>query len=329
MMTHRHRGSRISQIEYYLPARIETVHDLIRENPDWCEKKIIEKTGILKRHIAGNDETAADLAYKAAKKLLEKSAHAIDIEAIIFVSQSPDYFLPTTACLLQDRLGLSKKCMAFDVNQGCSGFVYGLSIANALIQNGSIENCLLLCADTYTRYVQRNDRTCRPLFGDGAAATLICSSEVNQIGPFVLGSDGSGAEKLIVKHGASRNREMKSYSPPHIFMDGAGVFMFTMSQVPECVASLLRLDNAVHQKYDHYFFHQASKVVLDNIVRSTGIDDNKVFRNYQDIGNTVSASIPIALKDALNGKIIKNGENLVLVGFGVGLSWGACAISWG
>ena len=323
------RGSRISQIEYYLPAQIETVQDLVQENPDWCEKKIIEKTGILKRHIVANDETAADLAYRAGAKLLEKSGHSLDIGAVIFISQSPDYFLPTTACLLQDRLGLSKRCMAFDVNQGCSGFVYGLSIANALIQNGSIDNCLLLCADTYTRYVRKDDRTCRPLFGDGAAATLITSSDAGHIGPFVLGTDGSGAEKLIVEHGASRNRGANLSSPPHIFMDGAGVFMFTMSQVPECISSLLQLDNADHHQYAHYFFHQASKVVLDNIVRSTEIDDKKVFRNYQDIGNTVSASIPIAIKDALAKNIIKKGDKLVLVGFGVGLSWGACAVSWG
>ena len=167
---------KISAISYHLPETVEGVETLQRDNPDWDMPKILDKTGILNRHISAPGETAVDLAFEAGKKLLGSTPLHEDIDLLILVTQSPDYVLPTSACILQDSLALSKKCMAFDVNMGCSGFVYALSIAGSLIESGVAQKGLILCADTYTKYIGKNDRTCRPLFSDGAVAILLESS---------------------------------------------------------------------------------------------------------------------------------------------------------
>ena len=216
--------------------------------------------------------------------------------------------------------------MSFDVNQGCSGFVYGLAIASSLITNSLAKKTLLICADTYTKYIDENDRTCRPIFSDGAAAILIKSSSTSSIGPFELGTDGKGAMNLIVKNSGARID--KNNSQKKLFMDGSKVFMFSMSEVPKCVENLLDKANKKISDIDLFIFHQASKVVLDNIIRRLNLPNEKVFSNYSNVGNTVSASIPIAIKDALNKGILKNGKLVMIVGFGVGYSWGATLIKW-
>lgn len=315
----------INAIEYYLPSKTEDGACLKEENPDWRIDDIETKTGIQIRHISASDETAADMAVHAAKKLLNSKVNSGEVDFLIFVTQSPDYLLPTSACLLQDRLGLKKSCMAFDVNLGCSGFVYGLAMGSALIESGIAKGGLLICSDTYTKYIDKHDRTCRPLFSDGAAAAHLTSSKQDLLGPFEMGADGAGFENLIVPLSGARNMGSNERK---LFMAGSNVFMFTMNMVPKCVDALLNKSNLNKDDIDLFVFHQASKLVIDNIIRRLDLSEEKVFINYINIGNTVSATIPIALHDAVEEKRLQNGDAVMLVGFGVGYSWGGCIVNW-
>jgi len=317
---------KINAISYHLPETVEGIETLQHDNPDWDMRKILDKTGIKNRHISSPGETAVDLAFTAAKKLIESSAESDGIDLLILVTQSPDYVLPTSACILQDRLGLPKNCMAFDINLGCSGFIYALSIAGSLIESGVATKGIILCADTYTKYIGKNDRTCRPLFSDGASATLVESSEVDCIGPFELGTDGSGYDRLIVKHSGARVEEQSETAS--LVMYGSDVFLFTMRVVPTCIKNLLKNAELKLENIDLFIFHQASKLVIENLIRTMSLDKNKVFTNFENIGNTVSASIPIAIKDADTQGRLKEGDNVMLVGFGVGLYWGATLLRW-
>jgi len=325
--------AKISQIEYYLPQKIVTNEDLAKENPEWDFSLIEPKTGIVARHITDRHERASDLAVRSAEKLFQKRQIETDsIDALIFCTQSPDYVLPTTACILQDRLGLPISTAAFDLNLGCSAYIYGLAVASSLIKGGVSERILLLCAETYSKYVSDTDRTARTIFGDAGTATLIERSNNNKsIGPFVLGSDGKGYDKIIVPEwnlGSDNNDKMAENSNRRLYLDGAAIFMFTMQRVPKCVNELLEKSKNTIDDVDLFVFHQATKVVIDNIVRILSLEESKVFRGYEKIGNTVSASIPIALKQVENQNLIKRGDLIMLVGFGVGLSWGACLIQW-
>lgn len=325
-------GITIEAIEYYLPEQVEDGLALKRDNPDWRMDDIEKKTGIHKRHISGHNQTAVDLAVLAAEKLFNAGTDRSKIDVLILVTQSPDYLLPTSACLIQNRLGLSRRCLAFDVNQGCSGFVYGLAIGGSLIESGFASRVLLICSETYSKYIDKSDRTCRPIFSDGAAATVLAKAAAAAVGPFELGSDGSGAENLMVQIGGARKNQKASggdLQKPCLRMNGAEVFMFTMSEVPKCVQSLLKKSGKSTEDVDLFVFHQASKIVIDNVMRHLVIPEKKVFRNYQDHGNTVSATIPIALADAVRSGRLKKDDLVLLAGFGVGYSWGACLIRWG
>ena len=320
---------KISAISYHLPESMEGVDVLQCDNPDWDMPKILEKTGIQYRYISSPTETAVDLAFAAGKKLLTNITGQNKIDLLILVTQSPDYVLPTSACILQDRLGLSTNCMTFDVNLGCSGFVYALSIAASLIESGVAHKGLIICADTYSKYIRKNDRTCRPLFSDAAAATLVEATDEDCIGPFELGTDGAGFDRLIVKYSGARDRDQAADTyRGSLAMSGSDVFFFTMRVVPQCVNNLLSRTGLTLDNIDLIVFHQASKLVIDNLIRTLALDKNKVFTNFESIGNTVSASIPIALKDAETQGRLKGGDTVMIVGFGVGLSWGATLIRW-
>jgi 3-oxoacyl-[acyl-carrier-protein] synthase-3 len=324
---------KISSISYHLPDSVEGVETLQRDNPDWDMPKILDKTGIRTRYISSPGETAVDLAFAAGMKLFSTISNYEEIDLLILVTQSPDYVLPTSACILQDRLGLPKNCAAFDVNLGCSGFVYALSIAGSLIESGVARKGLILCADTYSKYIDKNDRTCRPIFSDGAAATLVEGSDDDCMGAFEFGTDGAGYDRLIVKEGGARetgkeaNQVAKSCLGS-LEMSGSDVFLFTMRVVPQCINKLLVRTGLALESIDLIVFHQASKLVIENLIRTLSLDKNKVFTNFENVGNTVSASIPIALKDAETQGRLKNGDRVMLVGFGVGLSWGATLIRW-
>ena len=320
---------KISSISYHLPEKTEGLDDLQRDNPDWDMPKLLEKTGIRTRHIASSDQTASDLAYIAAEQLLCDTQIRHQIDLLILVTQSPDYLLPTSACILQDRLRLSQNCMAFDINLGCSGFVSALSIAGGLIESGVVNTGLILCADTYSKYIDKHDRACRPIFSDGAAAILIERTAIDSIGPFDFGTDGSGFEHLIVRRGGARDPDKASDHPhPILEMHGSDVFVFTMRVVPACVVKLLARAGLNIDQVDLFIFHQASRLVIESLIRLMSLDEKKVFVNHEFIGNTVSATIPIALKDAVANGRLTTGQTVVLVGFGVGLSWSAVVLRW-
>lgn len=326
-------NAKITCIEYYLPERILLNKDLAKQNPDWDVKLIESKTGILSRHIAKEDERASDLAVNAAEKLFKKNnIDRNSIDTLLFCSQSFDYILPTTACVIQERLKLPTNTASFDYNLGCSGYIYGLAVGGAMIHAGISRKVLLLCAETYTKYISPNDRACRTVFGDGGAATLIePSGDAGTLGPFVLGTDGKGKDKLIVrqeKNTASVDSNVGIDLKQRLYMDGPAILLFTMNRVPECTRELLAKAGKTSNDIDLYIFHQANKLVIDNIVGSLSLDESKVFRGYEKTGNTVSASIPLALKQAEEERCLKQGDLVMLVGFGVGYSWGACLVRW-
>lgn len=318
--------ARIAGIEYALPRKIELLEDFRRDNPDWDLAKIFEKTGIRQRYISAPDQTAADLCCEAAEKIFASGEVAREeIDGVLFCTQSPDYALPTTACILHERLKLPKRTAAFDFNLGCSGFVYGLAIAASMLNSALLQTVLLLCGDTYTKYIDPHDRTCRPIFSDGGSATLLRWHPEPSLGPFDLGTDGSGYRNLIVPDSGARG---KGPGPGTLHMEGAAVFLFTLDAVPRCVDVLLKRAELSVEEIDLFVFHQASRVVLEAIVKKMGLPAEKVLVDLESIGNTVSATIPIALKRAAEAGRLKSGQRVLLLGFGVGYSWGGCLVQW-
>lgn len=333
----------ISAIEYALPEGKLTNDALAAQFPEWSVEKIREKTGIATRGIVAPDQCASDLGVMAAQKLFDSGiVRADEIDYVLFCTQSPDYFLPTTACILQDRLGIPTNSGALDFNLGCSGFVYGLGIAKGLIETDQAKRVLLITADTYSKHIHESDKSVRTLFGDGAAATLLSGIDSPSaiIGPFVYGTDGSGYQNLIVPTGGMRRsrtaesaREFQDASgncrsADNLYMDGSEIFNFTLTAVPRAVNELLRRTSMSIGEIDLFVFHQANGFMLEHLRKKLQLPLEKFFTSFQDYGNTVSSTIPIALKDAMDQGKIKSGDRVVLVGFGVGYSWGATLVQW-
>jgi len=237
-------------------------------------------------------------------------------------------------------LGLSTKCGAIDINQGCSGYVYGLTLAKSLIEAGSASNVLLITADTYTKFINRRDRSIRTLFGDGAAATLVTSIEADSemIGPFVLGTDGRGANEIIVPAGGLRcppnaataiEKEDDAgnwRSAQNLYMNGADVFSFALRTVPPAVDQLLQKSGLRLDQIDFFVLHQANKFILERLRGKMKIPAEKFWIDMENSGNTVSSTIPIALESAMQQGRVKTGDRVALIGFGVGYSWGAAMV---
>lgn len=331
----------IAAIEYYLPQRAISTCELSAEFPEWSVEKIDVKTGIRDRHVAGAEECASDLAVAAARKLFDSGACApADIDYILLCTQSPDYFLPTTACLVQERLGLPTACGALDFNLGCSGFIYGLGLAEGLIATGQAQQVLLLTAETYSKFLHPRDRSVRTIFGDAAAATLLSAVTEPLLGPFVYGTDGKGAMNLIVPSGGMRRPRTPETaleaedesgnvrSADNLFMDGAEIFNFTLETVPKSVNALLEKAELSLDAIDLFVFHQANRYMLEHLRKRMKIPAEKFQISMAHCGNTVSSTIPIAIKDALAENRLKEGSLVMLVGFGVGYSWGATLLRW-
>lgn len=336
----------IRAIEYHLPAGRLTNADLAEQFPEWSVDKIEEKTGIVERRIAAAGECSSDLAVAAARKLFASDAwQAEDIDYLLLCTQSADYFLPTTACLVQDCLGLRKNCGALDFNLGCSGFVYGLGLAKGLIETGQARTVLLIMAETYSKFIHPRDKTVRTLFGDAASATLIQRTETagadEMIGPFVYGTDGSGARNLMVATGGMRQRaplgsageevdeDGNIRAPDYLFMNGPEIFSFTLRAVPQSVNALLDRSGKRLDEIDLFVFHQANQYMLEHLRKKLKIPPERFCIAMRNCGNTVSSTIPIALREALDEGRLLPGHLVMLVGFGVGYSWGAAFIRWG
>ena len=325
----------IKDLAYYLPPGIVTNEELVEEFPEWSVAKIADKVGVSERRVASDNETATDLAVSAAENLFAKGTiNRENIDFVLFCTQSPDYKLPSSACIIQDRLGLSTQCGAFDFNLGCSGYEYGLAVAKGLVVAGVASNVLLLTGETYNHYIHPRDKGNRTIFGDGASATVISTDGFAEICEFSVGTDGSGAKHLIVKSGGARypgkindltyDEGGNPISSDYLNMDGQEIFVFTLTKVPKMLKDVLSKNNIQKEDVDLFVFHQANKYMLEHLRKKLKIEEEKFFDNLAYVGNTVSSTIPIALCEAREQGRLKG--NVLLAGFGVGLSWGAVVI---
>jgi 3-oxoacyl-[acyl-carrier-protein] synthase-3 len=334
-------SARIARIEYAVPDNVVTNDDFQRAHPEWRMEQVARKTGVLTRRFAAGDELASDLTFRAATEVLD-GFDKDEIDGLIFCTQSPDQIMPPNATLLHARLGLPKSVAAFDITLACSGFVYGLAIAKSMIDSMRMRSVLLLCGDTYSKYIHPEDRAALTLFGDGAAATLVDRSTAQSaILDFVLASDGqAGGDKFMIKAGGLRTPRSEATrvsrrdiagnvrSDETIFMDGMAVLAFAQREVQPTVEQILRRNNLQLSEVKLVLFHQASLHALNILNDQLELRPDQTFSNIAHFGNTVSASLPILLKDAQSAGRLERGDLILIVGFGVGFSWGACLMRW-
>lgn len=333
----------IQGVDYYFPEGRLTNSQLALDNPEWTVEKIEQKTGIVERPIAGEDEAASDLGVEACRKLFaQKGINPADIDFLLLCTQTPDYLLPTTACVMQHRLGLRKEIGALDFNLGCSGYIYGLGLAKGLIETGQAKNVLLVTADTYSKLIHPGDRSVRTLFGDAASATLVSGGGAGEsIGSFAYGTDGSGSEHLIVPVGGARrpssasdplelitDKHGNTRTSRNLYMNGPEIFNFSIREVPKIVERTLASAQIAKEDIDLFVFHQANAYMLEHLRKRMAVDPAKFYVCVKHCGNTVSSTIPVALAHAAADGTLRSGMRLMLVGFGVGFSWGACVVHW-
>lgn len=319
----------INAISYYLPETVLSNEYFNELFPEWSVDKIAKKTGILERRVADNAEFVSDLAVKAASNLFrEHGLNASDIDFILLCTQSPDYLLPTTACIVQDALNIPTSAGGLDFNLGCSGYIYGLGLAKGLILTEDAANVLLITSETYSKHLDPGDKSVRTIFGDAAAATLVSRK---QQGAAVLrsafGTDGRGAENLIVKRGAMKSSS-DTAATSALYMNGAEIFTFTLKVVPDLVRTTLEKNGLQIADIDLFVFHQANKYMLEHLREKMNIPEEKFYIYMENCGNTVSSTIPIALYQAEKESRIRPGMKVLLAGFGVGYSWGATVIQY-
>lgn len=328
----------IKAIKCFIPPYTLDNNALQEQLKDSCVEKTAKGVGVSNRHIASNDTTAGDMAVEAANKLFEKSGiKREEIDFIIMATQSPDHFLPPTACIIQDKLNIPTTAGAFDFDLGCSGYVYGLAIAGSFVDSGLAKNVLLLTGDTITRFIHPEDNN-RVLFGEAASATVVSMNGFVRIGKFEKGSDGSGADCLIVKNGAARHlartghetldNEGNTRRDDYFYMDGSSVFNFTIDRVPSLINETLRQNEISLEEVDHVVLHQANKFMLNTLRKVCHIPKDKFYINLENTGNTTSTTIPLALEDCLDKRLFKNGDKVLIAGFGVGLSWAGTVLSF-
>lgn len=333
---------KIDQIEYYLPKNQIRNKDLLKINPDWDIESLKKKTGVASRFYTDKNETALDIALKACEIFFKKNRLVkTKIDGLIFCTQSNDYVMPPNSSILHGMLNLSEEVLAFDFNLACSGFVYGLAIANGLIKTRVATNILLINADTYSKYVNNSDRSTKFLFGDAAAVTYLTKSSDNKgLIDILCSTSGINYDKFIIPAGGlrkpkskdtkleSKDRSGNIRNQEEIHMDGLGIFSFVNSKIPKQVIKILNKNKYEIKDIDLFIFHQASKIAIESLTKILKIDPEKVYINIHRVGNTISASIPIALKDAQQENKIKDGDKILCAGFGVGLSWGACILQF-
>ena len=298
--------------------------------------KIVSMTGIDKHHIAPKEICTSDLCYTAAEKLIEKLAWGKnEIELLIFVSQTPDYILPMTSTILQNRLGLSSQCLAFDMSIGCSGFVYGMSVISSMIAASKIKKAILLVGDTITKTLSIKDRSTYPLFGDAGTATALCYDEEAAPIHFQLNSDGSAYKAIIINDGGQRNPFNEQSLMPitsedgiektnaQLYLNGMDVFNFSITKAPKSFNDILQESTTNIEDINYFAFHQANKLMNETIRKKLKIDPAKYLYSLGKYGNTSSATIPLTLVSELQNELSTQSLKLGLCGFGVGLSWGS------
>ena len=337
------RVAAIQAIEHHLPEQRLTNEALAGLYPGWTAQKIFDKTGIRERRVVAPNEFASDLAVAATEKLFARTGlDRSRVDLLLYCTQSPDYFLPTTACLIQERLGLPTTTAALDFNLGCSAFPYGLAMARGLIETGVGSTGLLVMAETYSRFINPKDKSVRTLFGDAASATLITAVERDgpTLGPFVLGTDGSGGENLIVRRGGIReplgteplpeitDDSGNTRTDANLYMNGPAIFEFTIRRIPVVIAELFRRAEVTMDDVRWVILHQANEYMLRYLQKKVAIPDEKFAVHFAHCGNTVSSTIPIVVQHLVDEHMVDRDDLIMTVGFGVGYSWGANLIRW-
>jgi 3-oxoacyl-[acyl-carrier-protein] synthase-3 len=333
-------GAQIKAISYYLPEKILSNEELSKIFPEYTPEEIFRRTGIKERRIAAANEIPSDAAVIAAEKFFNEHPEykKTDIDFLIFCTEMVDRRGPATACVLQNRIGLPVNIGAIDIPMGCSGFIYGLMVANALVSTGVAKNILFLTGDAATKVIHPADHELRMIFGDAMAATLIGHSDESRIGNFVYGTDGSGAPSLIVEGCCGAEKPTQEWLDKYadvggmpygkLSMSGTEILNFTLKRVPPMVKELLEKEKLNLEDIDLFVFHQASGFMLEVLRRKLKIPKEKFFLNIEYIGNTVAATIPLALYDALKAGLIKKGSKVMIAGFGIGHSWGATVLKF-
>lgn len=330
------KNARIAGVMACVPS---TVVRNIKFNNSFTTSEIedvVKIIGVQERRWVDSETSAGDLCFAAAEKLLfELDWGANSIDAIIFVSQTPDFRLPATACGLQSRLGVSSACIAFDINLGCSGYPYALWLGTTMIQSGAARRVLLAVGDTISKLVDGTDRSTALLFGDAGTVTALEYADDVNSSHFVLGTNGAGSSNLIVPHGAFKNSSLESdtrfdgKNASCLFMDGGEIFNFTLRTIPALVSSALDYSGSTVDSCDYFLFHQANLFMLKHLGKKLKLPEEKFPLNIQDYGNTSCASIPLLMATNLSHQL-KNESNLMaMFGFGVGYSWASAVISVG
>lgn len=327
----------IKAISACVPKNAESNYDY-----DWISNEeralLVKTTGIEKRRVANENICTSDMCFQAAQQLItDLNIDKNEIDVLLFVSQTLDYFLPATGIILQDRLGLSKSTMAFDIVLGCSGYVYGLSVISSLISTGKFKKGLLLVGDKSTFSLSKKDKSTYPLFGDAGTATLIEYDENAAQVYFNLQSDGAGYKAIYIPEGGTRARWNENTDKPieiekgiirskaNLWLDGLEVFNFSLREAAPNINDLLNYTNTTIHDYNYFIFHQANKLMNESIRKKLKLPPEKVPYSLHHFGNTSSASIPLTMVTQLNNKNISN-NNFIFSAFGVGLSWASCAL---
>ncbi|MDR3255884.1 MAG: ketoacyl-ACP synthase III [Synergistaceae bacterium] len=336
----------IEAVSYYLPPRNVSNEELAREFPAWNPTRAELITGIKNRRVEAADVPASEMAWRAAEKIFErdikniKKADKRDVDFLIVVTQSADYRLPCTACLLQAKLGLADSTGALDINLGCSGFVYGLILAKSLAASGAARKILLVAVEKSSFMVHQSDVTLRYILGDAAAAALISSgSGFAEIGESDYGTDGAGWRHILIPAGGSAmpcgestkaptaDADGNLKYPEYERMNGMEIFNFSVKRGPASIRSALEKNNLQREQVDYFLLHQANKIIIDAIAGALKINPERIPVNISEVGNTSSCSIPILLSDLRDDGKLSAGKKLVLCGFGVGLSWASTALT--
>jgi 3-oxoacyl-[acyl-carrier-protein] synthase-3 len=304
----------VTNLAHQLGSNKLIISSLKKSHPHWNIKDVLKKTGIKKLYLSNENEDVLNLSIKSCKKTL-KNFDKKKIDCVIAVTQTAKNKLPSISCMIQDELNLRKNIIAFDIGLGCSGFVYGLSIINSLLSSNTVKTVLFVCGDTYNKFLNEQNRTCKTVFSDAASSCIVQKINSKKNVKFSFLTDGSGASDLMENN---NNIEMK----------GSNIFHFTTKNIPDLFNDILKKNNLKKNDIDQFVFHQASKLVLDKLTKILELDENKVFKNYDQIGNTVSSSIPIALENLKKNNMLKKNQKIMLVGFGVGLSAAASIINW-
>lgn len=322
-------ASLLRSIACYLPEGVTDCLDLARTNPDWDIGKTLEKTGVRLLHHARRDESTLDMAQAAAERVLAARGQEQEPDTIILCTQTPDMLLPQGASLLQSRLGLPNSVKCLDISHGCSGYVYGLATAHAYIRAGLSQSVLLVTADNYSKVIDPADKKTFLLFSDGASATLVGQADSPVL--FHFGNDGAKGDKIVCRNsgiGPVTGAAAAELQPPRFEMDGYAVFLFTLGRVPSEINAFLQAAGLGLQDIDLFVLHQASRFVLESIRDKMGIPPERLVIDLEEVGNTTSSSIPIALKRAEESGRLRRGQRVLLFGFGIGLSWGGVLLTY-